>query len=57
MGAALLADPGLVANRTTVVGAAERASHASRVLVRRIVSEDRCIGLQEPNIGVAGDAS
>jgi len=54
MGAARLADPGLVANRTTVVGAAERASHASRILVRRIVSEDRCIGLQEPNIGVAG---
>jgi NAD(P)H dehydrogenase (quinone) len=29
MGAALLADPGLVADRTTVVGAAERASHAA----------------------------
>jgi NAD(P)H dehydrogenase (quinone) len=29
MGAALLADPGLVTNRTTVVGAAERASHAA----------------------------
>jgi uncharacterized protein YbjT (DUF2867 family) len=29
MGAALLADPGLVAARTTVVGAAERASHAA----------------------------
>ncbi|GAA3098030.1 NmrA family NAD(P)-binding protein [Pseudonocardia yunnanensis] len=29
MGAALLADPGLVADRTTTVGAAERASHAA----------------------------
>jgi NAD(P)H dehydrogenase (quinone) len=29
MGAALLADPGLVTDRTTVVGAAERASHAA----------------------------
>jgi uncharacterized protein YbjT (DUF2867 family) len=29
MGAALLADPGLVSARTTVVGAAERASHAT----------------------------
>jgi uncharacterized protein YbjT (DUF2867 family) len=29
MGAALLADPGLVTDRTTVVGAAERASHGT----------------------------
>ena len=36
MGAALLADPGLVTDRTTVVGAAERASHAA---IAEIVSK------------------
>ncbi len=36
IGAALLADPGLVTDRTTVVGAAERASHA---VIAEIVSK------------------
>jgi uncharacterized protein YbjT (DUF2867 family) len=36
MGAALLADPALITDRTTVVGAAERASHAT---IAAIISE------------------